>query len=114
MRLELNEDLVNKLISKFAKIPNVNNLRVEIEDGFINLKGNYTVMPFGFRLNPIKTTGSKIQFSVEGLFSGFLPKISQKGIKLENNMLEIDISEFIEDVEVKNITIQKGKISVEI
>ncbi len=114
MRLELNENFINKLILKFLKLPNVNNLKIEIEDGFINLKGSYTIMPFGFRLNPIKTSGSKIQFSIEGAFTYFLPKISQKGIKLENNLLEIDISQFIEDIEVKNITIQKGKILVEI
>ncbi len=114
MRLELDENFVNKLISKFVKVPNVNNLKAEIENGFINLKGSYTIMPFGFKINPIKTNGSKIQFSIEGAFSHFLPKISQKGIKLENNILEIDISQFIEDIEVRSITIQKGKILVEI
>ncbi|MEO0202240.1 MAG: hypothetical protein ABIL37_00770 [candidate division WOR-3 bacterium] len=114
MRLELSEDFINKLIPKFIKIPNVSNLKVDIENGFINLRGNYMFIPFGFKLNPLKTSGSKIQFSIEGAFSGFLPKFSQKGIKLENNILEFDISEFMEEIEVKNIDIQKGKVLIEI
>ncbi|MEO0153414.1 MAG: hypothetical protein ABIL24_06920, partial [candidate division WOR-3 bacterium] len=93
MKLELNEEFINKLILKFVKVPHLSNLKVEIENGFINIKGNYMVVPFGFKLNPLKVSGSKIQFSIEGMFSNFLPKFSQKGIKLENNILEFDVSQ---------------------
>jgi len=113
MKLELDETFINKLIPKIIKIPNVNNLSLEIEEGFIKLMGKYMIVPFSFKLIPINTSGSKIQFSIEGLFNAFLPKISQKGIKLENNILEINLQEFVEDLEVKKITFQKHKVYVE-
>ena len=65
-------------------------------------------------LELLKTTGSKIQFLVEGAFSNFLPNINQKGIKFENKILEIDISQYIQDIEVRNMIIDNSKIIIEL
>jgi hypothetical protein len=114
MKIELNEEFINKVLPKFIKIQNVSNLKVEIEKNFINVKGSYLFIPFNFKLEPLKTTGSKIQFLIEGAFSNFLPNINQKGIKFENKILEIDISQYIQDIEVRNMIIENGKVIIEL
>ncbi len=114
MKLELSEEFLSKVLPKFIKIQNVNNLRVEIEKNFINVKGNYLFVPFNFKLEPLTTSGSKIKFLIEGAFTNFLPNIRQKGIKFENKILEIDISQYIEDVEVRSMVIENGKIILEL
>ncbi|MEO0223700.1 MAG: hypothetical protein ABIL76_01220 [candidate division WOR-3 bacterium] len=114
MKIELNEEFLNKILPKIIKVQNVSNLKVEIEKNFINVKGNYLFIPFNFKLEPLELTGSKIKFLVEGLFSNFLPNINQKGIKFENKILEIDISQYIEDIEIKSTIIENGKVIIEL
>jgi len=114
MKIELSEEFLNKILPKIIKIQNVSNLRVEILENFINVKGSYLFIPFNFKLELLKISGSKIRFLVEGAFSNFLPNINQKGIKFENKILEIDISQYIQDIEVRNMIIENGKVTIEL
>lgn len=114
MRAELNEHFLSKIISKFVKIQNVGNLRVEILDNRIDIKGSFIIVPFTIKLVPIKTTGSIIEFSVEGLASYFIPDISKNGITLKDRVLRIDLSEYVEGLKVKQLIISKGKLYIEV
>ena len=114
MKIELSEEFLNKILPKFIKIQNVSNFKVEILENFLNVKGSYLFIPFNFKLEPLVTSGSKIKFLVEGAFSNFLPNINQKGIKFENKILEIDISQYIQDIEVRNMIIENRKIILEL
>ena len=114
MKIELNEEFLNKILPKIIKIQNVSNLRVKILENFINVKGSYLFIPFNFKLELLKISGSKNRFLVEGAFSNFLPNINQKGIKFENKILEIDISQYIQDIEVRNMIIENGKVIIEL
>ncbi|MCS7245172.1 MAG: hypothetical protein RMJ38_03495 [candidate division WOR-3 bacterium] len=111
MRIELDEYVLSKIISKLLK----RNLKVKINDNHISIQGSFLIIiPFTIKLVPIKTTGSIITFSVEGLASYFLPDISEKGITLKDNILSIYLSEYIEGIQVKKFIISKGKLYLEV